>query len=103
MLQASDFAQGSAKYQTEVIDDVVAERRITSSEDPIPVHFGATEAGVYVVEVSSQDRVGRTQTVKVDLFMAGDTPVTWQAPPLADRHALDRQGPLRPLARRRPC
>ena len=81
MLQASDFAQGSAKYQTEVVDDVVAERRITSGEDPIPVHFGASEAGVYVVEVSAQDRVGRTQTVKVDLFMAGDTPVTWQAPP----------------------
>ena len=81
MLQASDFAQGSAKYQTEVIDEVVAERRVTSGQDPIPVHFGASEAGVYVVEVSAQDRVGRTQTVKVDLFMAGDTPVTWQAPP----------------------
>ncbi|RZK85402.1 MAG: alpha-2-macroglobulin, partial [Methylobacterium sp.] len=80
-LQASDFAQGSAKYQTEVIDDVVAERRVTSGAEPIPVHFGASEAGVYVVEVSAQDRVGRTQTVKVDLFMAGDTPVTWQAPP----------------------
>lgn len=80
-LQASDFAQGSAKYQTEVIDDVVAERRVTSGAEPIPVHFGASEAGVYLVEVSAQDRVGRTQTVKVDLFMAGDTPVTWQAPP----------------------
>ena len=81
MLQASDFAQGSAKYQTEVIDEPVAERQVTSTDDPVAVHFGAAEAGVYVVEVSAQDKVGRTQTVKVDLFMAGDTPVTWQAPP----------------------
>ena len=64
-----------------MIDEVVADRRVTSGEDPIAVYFGASEAGVYVVEVSAQDRVGRTQTVKVDLFMAGDTPVTWQAPP----------------------
>ncbi len=81
MLQASDFAQGSAKYQTDVIDEPVAERQVTSAEDAVPVHFGVAEAGVYVVEVSAQDKVGRTQTVKVDLFMAGNTPVTWQAPP----------------------
>ena len=80
-LQASDFAQGSAKYQTDVVDETVAEREVTSGTDPVPVQFGANEAGVYVVEVSAQDKVGRTQSVKVDLFMAGNTPVTWQAPP----------------------
>ncbi len=81
MLQASDFAQGSAKYQTEVVDETVAERQVTSGAQPIPVSFGVSDAGVYVVEVSAQDKVGRTQTVKVDLFVAGNTPVTWQSPP----------------------
>ncbi len=33
------------------------------------------------MEVTAADKVGRTQTVQVDLFMAGDTPVTWQRPP----------------------
>ena len=81
LLQASDFAQGAAKYQTEVIDETAAERQVTSGAEPVSVPLGVSEAGVYVVEVSARDKVGRTQTVKVDLFVAGDTPVTWQAPP----------------------
>ncbi len=81
VLEASDFAQGSAKYQTQILDETVAERQVTSGSAPLPVHFGVDEAGVYVVEVTAADKVGRTQTVRVDLFMAGDTPVTWQRPP----------------------
>ncbi len=81
VLEASDFAQGSAKYQTQVLDETVAERQVTSGNAAQPVHFGVTEAGVYLVEVTAADKVGRTQTVKVDLFMAGSTPVTWQRPP----------------------
>ncbi len=81
VLEASDFAQGSAKYQTQVLDETAAERQVTSGAAAIPVHFGVTEAGVYLVEVTAADKVGRTQTVRVDLFMAGDTPVTWQRPP----------------------
>ena len=81
VLEASDFAQGSAKYQTQVLDETAAERQVTSGPAAIPVHFGVNEAGVYLVEVTAADKVGRTQTVRVDLFMAGDTPVTWQRPP----------------------
>jgi uncharacterized protein YfaS (alpha-2-macroglobulin family) len=81
VLQASDFAQGSAKYQTQVIDETVETRQLTSTAEPMALHFGVAEAGVYLVEVSAADKVGRTQTVRVDLFMAGDTPVTWQRPP----------------------
>jgi hypothetical protein len=81
ILQASDFAQGSAKYQTQVIDETVEERHLTSTADAQTMHFGVAEAGVYLVEVTAADKVGRTQTVRVDLFMAGDTPVTWQHPP----------------------
>ncbi len=81
VLQASDFAQGAAKYQTQVIDETVEEREVTSGAQPAVLHLGASEAGVYLVEATARDRVGRVQTVRVDLFMAGDTPVTWQAPP----------------------
>ncbi len=81
VLEASDFAQGSAKYQTQVLDEPVAERQVTSGAAAQAVHFGVGEAGVYAVEVTASDKVGRTQTVRVDLFMAGDTPVTWQRPP----------------------
>ena len=81
VLQASDFAQGSAKYQTQVLDETVEERRITSAADAQAVRFEVSEAGVYVVELEAEDRVGRKQVVRVDLFMAGDTPVTWSRPP----------------------
>ena len=81
MLQASDFAQGAAKYETQVLDETVEERHATSGGAAIPVHFDVREAGVYIVEVEAADKVGRRQSVKVDLFMAGDTPVTWSRPP----------------------
>ncbi len=81
VLEASDFAQGSAKYQTQVLDETAAERQVTSGATSQPVHFGVAEAGVYLVEVTATDKAGRTQTVRVDLFMAGSTPVTWQRPP----------------------
>ena len=81
LLQASDFAQGSAKYQTQVMDETVETRQLTSTADAQTMHFGVAEAGVYLVEVTAADKVGRAQTVRVDLFMAGNTPVTWQHPP----------------------
>jgi len=81
LLQASDFAQGSARYQTQVFDETVEERQVTSAVDPAPMHFGLAEAGVYLVEVSAEDKAGRRQTVRVDLFAAGATPVTWSRPP----------------------
>ena len=81
LLQASDFAQGAAKYETQVLDETVEERHASSGAAPLPVHFDVREAGVYIVELEAADQVGRRQSVKVDLFMAGDTPVTWSRPP----------------------
>ena len=81
VLQASDFSQGSAKYVTQVIDETVEERPVLSTADVQHLHFDAREAGVYIVEVEAADRIGRKQTLRVDLFMGGDTPVTWAAPP----------------------
>jgi uncharacterized protein YfaS (alpha-2-macroglobulin family) len=81
VLQASDFSQGSAKYVTQVIDETVAERPVVSADDVQHLHFDAREAGVYIVELEAADRIGRKQALRVDLFMGGDTPVTWAAPP----------------------
>ena len=95
VLQASDFAQGAAKYQTQVLDETVEERKVVSGAAPIPMHFGVSEAGVYLVELEAEDKAGRRQTVRVDLFTAGDTPVTWAQPPSqtvtlsADKDAYD--------------
>ncbi|MEI6557774.1 MAG: alpha-2-macroglobulin family protein [Rhodospirillaceae bacterium] len=81
ILQASDFTQGSAKYITEVIEDTVAETTLTSGTAPARLAFPIQGAAVYVVEVESQDRLGRLQTVKVDLFAGGERPATWSRPP----------------------
>jgi uncharacterized protein YfaS (alpha-2-macroglobulin family) len=81
ILQASDFSQGSAKYITEAIEDKVGETTVTSGAEPVKVSFPIKGAAVYLVEVESQDRLGRLQTVKVDLFAGGDRPATWSRPP----------------------
>ncbi|MFZ4531086.1 MAG: MG2 domain-containing protein [Alsobacter sp.] len=81
VLQASDYSQGAAKYVTQVVDETVAEEKITSGKDATSLTFAARDAGVYMVEVEAADRVGRRQRVSVDLFMGGDTPVTWSRAP----------------------
>jgi alpha-2-macroglobulin len=81
VLQASDFTQGTAKYVTQEIDRTLEERHVTSAGTAQTLNFTATDAGIYVVEISAADRLGRQQTLRVDCFMAGDTPVTWSRPP----------------------
>ncbi len=81
ILQASDFSQGSAKYVTQVIDETVVERKVTSTAEVQKLSFEAREAGVYLVQVEASDRIGRRQIVSVDFFMGGETPVTWSRPP----------------------
>ena len=95
VLEASDFAQGSAKYQTQVLDETVAERQVTSASASQPVHFGVDQAGVYLVEVTAADKVGRTQTVRVDLFMARRHACDVAAPARRYRHRQHRQGKIR--------
>ena len=80
-LQASDFAQGSAKYVTQTIDDVLIERKITSTKDALTQSFDAKDAGVYVVQLEGYDKIGRRQQVSVDFFVGGQTPVTWAKAP----------------------
>ena len=66
MLQASDFTQGTAKYVTQEIDRTVEERHVTSGETAATLNFNATDAGIYVLEVTAADRQGRQQTLHID-------------------------------------
>ncbi|GFZ82723.1 hypothetical protein GCM10011497_09000 [Elstera cyanobacteriorum] len=81
LLQAGDFSQGTAKYTTETIDEVIEERKITSADDALTLEFPVREAGVYLVQAEAADKIGRRQAVSVDLFVNGGTPVTWSRPP----------------------
>lgn len=81
VLQASDFSQGSAKYVTQIIDETLVERKVTSTKEAQRLAFEARDAGVYLVQVEASDRIGRRQQVSVDFFVGGNTPVTWGRPP----------------------
>ncbi|MGJ0395480.1 MAG: alpha-2-macroglobulin family protein [Methylocystis sp.] len=80
-LQASDFAQGAAKYVTQAQDDVLIERKVTSAKEAQRIELAARDAGVYVVQLEAYDRLKRRQQVSVDFFVGGDTPVTFARPP----------------------
>ncbi|CCJ06532.1 alpha-2-macroglobulin [Methylocystis sp. SC2] len=80
-LQASDFAQGAAKYVTQAQDDVLIERKVTSAKEAQQVELQTPDAGVYVVQLEAYDRLKRRQQVSVDFFVDGDTPVTFARPP----------------------
>jgi len=80
-LQASDFAQGAAKYVTQVQDETLLERKVKSAKEAQAIQLEAKDAGVYVVQLEAYDRIGRRQQVSVDFFVGGDTPVTFQRPP----------------------
>ncbi|MEO7793211.1 MAG: alpha-2-macroglobulin family protein, partial [Thermoanaerobaculia bacterium] len=82
-LRASDFSDGVARYITEVVDEKVLERQILSTGDALAVDLELPEAGVYVVELEAHDRLGRAQTVAVDLFAGGGEAVAWEKPPAA--------------------
>ena len=80
-LRAGDFSQAQAKYVTEVVDKKIHETQISSDKQPKAIPLKLEGAGVYVVEVESQDRLGRAQVVAVDFYASGDEPVTWSRPP----------------------
>jgi uncharacterized protein YfaS (alpha-2-macroglobulin family) len=85
-LRASDFSDGVARYVTEVVDEKVSEQTLISGADPIKVPLAQSEPGVYVVEVEGRDRLGRAQSISLDLFAgaAGDGgSVSWPKPATA--------------------
>ena len=81
-LRAGDFSDGIARYVTDVVDEKVFETTLASAEQATAVALPVVEPGVYVVEIESRDRLGRSQNVAVDLYAATGTeaPVTWERP-----------------------
>jgi len=79
-LRASDFSDGVARYLTDVVDEPVTETTVDSEAEPVRLTLPLPEAGVYVVEVSARDRVGRAQVVTADLYAGGPEPVSWAKP-----------------------
>lgn len=77
VLRASDFTDGVARYLTDQVDETLAERKVTSTAEPLRVAFPVADAGEYVVEVEGADRLGRSQIVAADLFNAGPGSVAW--------------------------
>ncbi len=80
-LRADDFSQAEPKYVTEVVDKKISERLVKSTAQPLKLDLPLDGAGVYVVELETQDRLGRAQTVAVDLYAGGDEPQTWSRRP----------------------
>lgn len=77
-LRETAFATGEARYVTDQEDVKVAERTVRTGLEPVAVPFPIQEAGVYVVELTGRDRLGRVQTLSADLYAGGAGPVAWQ-------------------------
>ena len=77
-LAESDFVTGEAEYRSDVVDELIHEETHVSvgaaSELSIPVE----ESGVYLIEVLARDNLGRLQTVRVDTYIPGESPVAWE-------------------------
>ncbi len=95
-LEASDFADGVPHYRTDVVDKLVLEKSLISSSKPLEVPLEIAEAGVYLVELEAADRLGRTQTLKVDLFAGGKGPVAWKRPATKSLTVTPHQGSYKP-------
>ncbi len=79
-LQAGDFTDGAARYITDSVDVLLSEQQLVSASSPVKLRLPISEAGVYIVELESHDRMGRASTVSVDLFAGGDGAVSWEKP-----------------------
>ncbi len=79
-LRASNFSDGVPRYITDTVDEKVYETTIESEREPIRVTLPVEQAGVYIIEVESHDRIGRAQTVSSDLYAGGEETVAWEKP-----------------------
>ncbi|BCE02158.1 alpha-2-macroglobulin family protein [Marinicellulosiphila megalodicopiae] len=80
-LQATDFSNGEAKYITQVSESTVYEDTLVSLNDILKLPVTLEQAGVYVLEVSTSDKLGRRQEIALDFFVDGSQAVTWSKPP----------------------
>ncbi len=80
VLTAQDFTADTPRYDTDTVDVLVEELEIVSGETPQSLTLNADRAGVYIVEITGYDKLGRAQTVSRDLYLAGDEAISWEKP-----------------------
>ena len=66
---------------TETVDETVSEQPLVSRNEPSKLDLKLNGAGVYILKIEARDGLGRNQSVAVDFFADGGTPVTWSRPP----------------------
>jgi hypothetical protein len=77
-LVESDFVTGEAEYRSDVVDELVLSETRTSQAGIVDLSYPVKESGVYVLEIQARDNVGRLQSVRVDTYVPGTTPVAWE-------------------------
>ncbi len=77
-LQETDFARSEPQYITEENVSIIEKREVITKSEPLTVTFDDQAPGVYVIELNSRDKLGRLQTLQLDLFLAGDRAVSWK-------------------------
>ena len=79
-LVETDFVKGRVKYKTDIVDKAIGKCKIKSGNKPVQCPIKASRSGVYILRVKSRDKMGRLQTVSVDLYVHGKKPVQWERP-----------------------
>lgn len=74
----TDFTTGEPKYVSEAVDVPVTERTIESGTEAKSLSFTVPEPGVYVLEVSSLDYLGRRIAASSDFFVSAEGAVAWE-------------------------
>lgn len=77
-LTESDFVTGKAEYRSDVVDELVLEEKRISKDKAEMLEYPLAETGVYVIELLARDELGRLQTVRVDCYVPGTSPVAWE-------------------------
>lgn len=77
-LRETNFATGEAKYVTEQEDQKLKELEIQTAAQPVTPKFAIEQAGVYVVELTGRDKLGRVQTLSADLYVGGKEALAWE-------------------------
>jgi alpha-2-macroglobulin len=77
-LAESDFVTGEAEYRSDVVDELIVEETYRSAAEITEHSFPVEESGVYVIQLLARDSLGRLQTVTVDTYIPGVSPVAWE-------------------------
>jgi alpha-2-macroglobulin len=77
-LQETDFARGEPRYITDENITLIEEQTVTTGSKTSELLFEDRDPGVYIIELNATDKLGRLQTLQLDLFLAGKKAVIWQ-------------------------